>query len=591
MDLYGFYTGRSFDIYEYLGAHRQDNGFVFRVFAPAALKIALLGDFTDWKEADMNRINDGNFFELFIPNAGIGMKYLYRIYDKNGGFTDHCDIYGCGMELRPGFKSVIADLSEYKFSDEKWLRARTDCKDKPLNIYELHLGSWRRKSDNSWYSYDEIADILIEYLKGAGYNYIEFMPLLEHPCDNSWGYQNTGFFSPTSRYGTAAQLMKLIDKCHRNGIGVIMDFVPVHFAVDDYAIKNFDGTPLYEYPNNDVGISEWGSCNFMHSRGEVRSFLQSCAAYWLKEFHFDGLRMDAVSRLIYWQGDESRGENGQGVNFIKVMNKGLKERFPDCMLIAEDSTNYPMVTGAVDKGGLGFDYKWDMGFMNDTLNYFRTAPEYRTSNYHKLTFSMMYYYNERYMLPFSHDENVHGKATILQKMSGGYEDKFPQARAMYLYMYMHPGKKLSFMGSEFGQLREWNEEREQDWDMLRYPLHDGFFEFIKLLNNLYLTHSALYERDYDESGFKWIDCGNEQNIIYAVERKSNTETLIGIFNFSDEEKTYSVAEYAGHKADILIHTDWCGFGGGTEKSAELDLSNISLPKFSGIMAAVSRILK
>ena len=588
MDLYGFYTGTNFNAYEYLGAHRQNGGFVFRIFAPYAQMISLLGDFNEWKETGMNRVNDGNFFELFVPNAKTGMKYLYRIYPKYGGYTDHCDIYGYGMELRPNFKSVVTDLSEYKFNDKKWMRSRTDCKDKPLNIYELHLGSWRRKEDNSWYRYDEIADMLIDYVKDAGYNYIEFMPLLEHPSDNSWGYQNTGFFSPTSRYGTAAQLMELIDKCHQNGIGVIMDFVPVHFAIDGYGIKNFDGTPLYEYPHTDVGMSEWGSCNFMHSRGEVRSFLQSCAAYWLKEFHFDGLRMDAVSRIIYWQGDENRGENGQGVNFLKIMNRGLKEMFPDCMLIAEDSTNYPKVTKPVDEGGLGFDYKWDMGFMNDTLNYFRTAPEYRTDNYHMLTFSMLYYYNENYMLPFSHDENVHGKATILQKMNGQYEDKFPQAKAMYLYMYMHPGKKLNFMGSEFGQLREWDEEREQDWDMLKYPKHDSFFSFMKQLNKLYLNHSSLYECDYDNSGFRWIDCRNVGNCIYAIERTSENETLIGIFNFSDTEKNYSVNGYEEHTAEILINTDWNEFGGDTPRSSEVNLNDIILPRFSAIMVKVEK---
>lgn len=326
----------------------------------------------------------------------------------------------------------------------------------------------------------------------------------------------------------------------------------------------------------------------MHSRGEVRSFLQSCAAYWLREFHFDGLRMDAISRIIYWQGDEKRGVNGQGVNFIKVMNKGLKERFPNCMLIAEDSTSYPMVTAAVDDGGLGFDYKWDMGFMNDTLDFFRTAPEYRSDNYHKLTFSMMYYYNEKYLLPFSHDENVHGKATILQKMSGSYEDKFPQARAMYLFMYMHPGKKLNFMGSEFGQLREWDEGREQDWDILRYPVHDAFFGFMKLLNKLYLTHGALYERDYDRRGLEWIECDDAQNLIYAFERKSDYETLVGIFNFSDGEKSLSIEKYEKSGAEILIHTDWLEFGGNTEKEEKTDLGNITLPRFSGVMMRLSK---
>lgn len=581
MDFYGFYTGQVFDAYEYLGAHRAGEGWIFRVFAPNAARVTLLGEFTDWIEYEMNRVNDGNFFEVYVSRGKDGDKYFHRVYNKSGGYTDHCDIYGFGMELRPAHNSILRDLSAYKFGDDKWLAARTDCRDKPLNIYEMHLGSWRRKEDGSWYRYDEIADELIKYVKEEGYNYIEFMPLSEHPCDESWGYQNTGFFAPTSRYGTAAQLMELIDKCHRSNIGVIMDFVPVHFAVDEYGLRNYDGSALYEYPNNAVGVSEWGSCNFMHSRGEVRSFLQSCAYYWLKEFHFDGLRMDAISRIIYWQGEEARGVNNNGVDFIRTMNKGIKERIPHALLFAEDSTNYPGVTKPVDWGGLGYDYKWDMGFMNDTLNFFRTAPEYRSENYHKLTFSMMYYYNESYILPFSHDENVHGKATILQKMNGQYDDKFPQGKTLYLYMYMHPGKKLSFMGGELGQLREWDESREQDWDILKYPKHDSFNVFVKTLNKLYLTHSAFFEQDYQNNGFRWIDCDNTENCIYAIERRSSKETLVAVLNLSDSEKEYSVEGY--ENARLLLHTDWNKFGGDTPDDAECSLEKLRLPRFSGVL--------
>lgn len=581
MDFYGFYTGQVFDAYEYLGAHKCGGGWIFRVFAPNAARVTLLGEFTDWIEYEMNRVNDGNFFEVFVDHGNDGEKYFHRIYSKSGGYIDHCDIYGFGMELRPDFKSVLRDLSAYKFHDDKWLSARSDCRDKPLNIYEMHLGSWRRKEDGSWYEYDEIADELIAYVKDAGYNYIEFLPLSEHPCDESWGYQNTGFFSPTARYGSAVQLMELIDKCHQNDIGVIMDFVPVHFAVDDYGLRNYDGSALYEYPNNAVGVSEWGSCNFMHSRGEVRSFLQSCAYYWLKVFHFDGIRMDAISRIIYWQGEEARGVNGNGVDFIKTMNKGIKDRIPHALLFAEDSTNFPGVTAPIAWGGLGYDYKWDMGFMNDTLNFFRTAPEYRSENYHKLTFSMMYYYNESYILPFSHDENVHGKATILQKMNGQYDDKFPQGKALYLYMYMHPGKKLNFMGGELGQLREWDESRGQDWDILKYPKHDSFCLFMKTLNKLYLTHSAFFEQDYQNNGFRWLDCNNTENCIYAIERKSSKETLIAVFNLSDMEKEYSIGGY--EKAKVLLNTDWNKFGGDAPDKQKCDITKMTLPKFSGIL--------
>ena len=471
MDFYGFYTGKIFDAYKYLGAHVEEKGVTFRTFAPSASRITLIGEFNDWQEWEMNKVSDGNFWECYVPQAKAGQMYKYKIYDRNSNPVDHCDPYGFGMELRPSSASIIRDMSKYKFKDSQWLQSRSDCRKKPLNIYEIHFGSFRKPSDKAddWYNYEEMIDILIPYLVKNGYNYLEIMPLNEYPCDESWGYQATGFFSPTSRYGTADQLKAFIDACHKHNIGVLMDFVPVHFAVDAYGLANYDGTALYEYPNSAVGVSEWGSCNFMHSRGETRSFLQSCANYWISEFHMDGIRMDAISRAIYWQGDPARGVNLNAVEFLQYMNQELKCMHPSVILAAEDSTSFPKVTDPVDQGGLGFDYKWDMGWMNDTLNYFRTAPEYRPENYHKLTFSMMYYYDARFLLPLSHDEVVHGKATIMQKMSGDYEYKFPQARSLYMYMYAHPGKKLNFMGNEIGQFREWDEKREQDWMLLDYP--------------------------------------------------------------------------------------------------------------------------
>ena len=356
-------------------------------------------------------------------------------------------------------------------------------------------------------------------------------------------------------------------------------------------MANYDGTALYEYPHNDVGVSEWGSHNFMHSRGEVRSFLQSCAMYWIKEYHFDGLRMDAISRIIYWQGDEKRGVNGNAVDFIKTMNQGLKEKYPDCLLMAEDSTNYNGVTKAVNEGGLGFDYKWDMGWMNDTLAYFSMSPEDRKANYHKLTFSMMYYYNEKYMLPLSHDEVVHGKGTILQKMNGEYEGKFPQGRAFYMYMYTHPGKKLNFMGNEFGQLREWSEKREQDWDIFKYPNHDDFYRYIRCLNNIYLNYSSLYKEDYIEDGFKWLDCHQEDRCIYVYERKSDSETLIVLLNFSDKyQENYEVIIDSA-EVEVVLNTDWQDFGGETPRNGEIysikdKKLNINLRPFSGIILKV-----
>ena len=563
MDFHGFYTGKIFDAYQYLGAHITDAGVVFRTFAPGAQKVSLIGECSQWREYDMNRVYDGNFWECYVDGASAGSMYKYRIYEKSGSCVDHCDPYGFGMELRPNSASIVRDLNSYQFHDSAWMLSRSDCKNRPLNIYELHFGSFRKPSERAddWYTYEEMADILIPYLKQNGYNYLEIMPLNEHPCDESWGYQSTGFFSPTSRYGTADQLKAFVDACHQNGIGVIMDFVPVHFAVDGYALAQFDGTALYEYPHAAVGVSEWGSLNFMHSRGEVRSFLQSAANYWLAEFHVDGLRMDAISRMIYWQGDPGRGVNLDAVKFLQYMNRGLKTLHPTAILIAEDSTSYPNVTKSVSENGLGFDYKWDMGWMNDTLDYCRTAPAYRGMNYHKLTFSMMYYYHDQFLLPLSHDEVVHGKATILQKMNGHYEKKFPQARILYMYMYAHPGKKLNFMGNEIGQLREWDEKRQQDWNLLDFPVHREFHRFMMDLNHIYLQHLALSEKDYDPDGFRWLDCHQEERCIYAFERIGSSERIIAVFNFSNCEQIYQLKVRNSQTVQVLLSSNWVIYGG------------------------------
>ena len=558
MDLYGFYTGKEFEAYRFLGAHACETGTVFRTFAPNAERISVIGEFNGWQETPMHKVHDGNFWECWIENAAKGMMYKYKIYPRGGMPAEHSDPYGFYCEVRPNTASIIFDGGDFVFDDNEWMKKRGVCFDKALNIYEIHVGSWKKKSEeeDGWYTYSELAEQLIPYLKKTGYNYVELMPLSEHPCDESWGYQNTGFFAPTSRYGNPDELRKFVNECHKNEIGVLMDFVPVHFAVNADALWRYDGTALYEYPHQDVGVSEWGSCNFMHSRGEVRSFLQSAAHYWLSEFHFDGLRMDAVSNLIYWQGNQARGENKLAVQFLQTMNEGLKKRFPGALLMAEDSSSYPGVTKSVGEGGLGFDYKWDMGWMNDTLNYFRTAPEYRSGNYHKLTFSMMYYYNERYLLPLSHDEVVHGKATIIQKMNGDYEQKFSQIRAFYMYMYAHPGKKLNFMGNEIGQFREWDEKREQDWDLLKYPKHDEFYQFMKKLNDVYLKNPALWQRDYTQDGFSWMDCHQEEKCIYAFERKSVKQRVLAVFNFSDKRhEDYRLTIDGGKKLTLLYTSD------------------------------------
>lgn len=599
MDMYGFYTGRCFDAYEYLGCHVEEGGVRFRTFAPAAVGVSVIGEFNQWKDTPMEKIYDGNFWECEIPQAKPGMLYKYRIYRRDGRVLDHCDPYGFGMELRPQNASVIRQLHGYRFEDEIWMKKRTDCKNAPLNIYEVHAGSWKKKTEaeDGWYNYRELGEQLIPYVKEMGYNYIELLPLGEYPSDASWGYQSTGFYSPTSRYGTCGDLQAFVDQCHQAEVGVILDFIPVHFAVDDYALADYDGTALYEYPHTDVGDSEWGSKNFNHSRGEVRSFLQSCANYWLQEYHFDGLRMDAISNMIYWQGNAARGVNRGAVDFLRDMNRGLKERNRGILLAAEDSTNFPGVTASWEQGGLGFDYKWDMGWMHDTLEYFQSAPMYRSRDYHKLTFSMSYFYQEQYLLPFSHDEVVHGKATVLQKMNGDYEGKFPQGRALYLYMYLHPGKKLNFMGGEFGQLREWDEKREQDWDLKKYPVHDAFSRFMKELNALYLEHEALWAKDYELEGFWWADCVQESRCIYAMVRSSGKERLLGVFNFSSERQSrYRLKLEKGDNAkslSLLMDTDWEIYGGDTpvkEERFSVDeegVVTLGLAAFSGRVFCIS----
>lgn len=617
MDIYEFYSGRSFDAYRELGAHVKKevtgkktvvSGVEFVTYAPNALGVNVIGEFNDWNETVMERCYDGSFFKVFVPEARPGMMYKYKIYHRDGSSMEHCDPYGFGMELRPAFASIIRDMDTYRFHDAKWMKNRSVCQGSPLNIYEVHLGSWRTKPvfdeqgnpltpeeiaesnrvAESWYTYKEVAPILAEYVKEQGYNYVEFMPLSEHPSDQSWGYQNTGFFSPTSRYGTADDLKEMIDILHQHNIGTILDFVPVHFALDGYGLARYDGTALYEYPSNDVGYSEWGSMNFIHSKGEVRSFLQSAANYWLSEYHFDGLRMDAISRIIYWMGDESRGVNDRAVDFIRNMNQGLKDRHPSIILCAEDSTDFKGTTKETKYGGLGFDYKWDMGWMNDTLNFFRTLPFVRGEHYHDLTFSMMYNYNERYLLPLSHDEVVHGKATIIQKMAGMYEEKFPQAKALYAYMYAHPGKKLNFMGNEIGQFREWDEKREQDWDLLKYPNHDSFHQYMKALNKIYMKEPALSAWDDDPNGFAWILCGKENDVVYIFQREVNEDKVIVVLNLSGlVYKNYHFNYGNGDTMKVLINSDWNKFGGST-KDTEKTIKGVNgdfgfdLPAFSGI---------
>lgn len=592
-NLKDFYDGNSFDDYTYLGAHKADSGYTFRVYAPRAVRVTLIGEFNGWLEYDLIRPKNSNFFEGTFVDVKPNMMYKYRVYSTPDEFVEHSDPYGFGMELRPGSASIIRELDEFKFTDDEWMAKRDVGYNNPVNIYELHLASWRQKEDGSWYTYTETGEMLVPYLKENGYTHVELMPITEHPADESWGYQNTCFYSPTSRYGTPAELMQMINHLHNNDIGVILDFVPIHFAVDGYGLGKFDGQALYEYPSDHVGCSEWGSYNFNFGRGEVRSFLQSAANYWLKEYHFDGLRMDAVSRAIFWLGDVKRGVNECAIKFIQTMNQGLKKRHKGIMLIAEDSTNYLKVTAPVEYDGLGFDYKWDMGWMNDTLEFFKLPPLYRTKSINKLTFSMAYFYNELYLLPLSHDEVVHGKATIIQKMWGSYEQKFPQARLLYMYMYTHPGKKLNFMGNEIGQFREWDEKREQDWFLKKYPLHDSFMRYIRDISRVYVNTSALYNSEYNSKSFTWHKMGTKDRALAIYERGCGEDGRYIVFlNFSDvpvEEFEFEIENEIS--LELIINTEADIYSGSiktgtTEIKAEITEDrntniSVNMPPFSG----------
>ena len=560
MNIEEFLNGRSFDAYDYFGAHPENGGTVFRTYAPNAWKAGVCGDFSGWDIVELNRIHDCGIYEVFIPHAYPGMKYTYRIYDRKGNMYEHCDPFGAGMEYRPFYASIIRDLNSYQFSDQDWMRQRTDCREKPLNIYEVHAGSWK-KDEAGHTSYLYLADTLLPYMKECGYNYVEFLPLTEYPCDESWGYQTSCFFSPTSRYGSAEDLMQMVDRFHQNGIGVILDIVPGHFAVDSFGLKCYDGTCVYEYPFKDVQFNEWGSLNFNLSRDDVRSFLFSAADYWIEKFHFDGLRIDSVSNILYWQGDRSRGINQNGVEFLRLMNRGLKTRHPDILTAAEDSTEFPHVTGNPDDGGLGFDYKWDMGWMHDTLEYMQMDPYLRSPGADKLSFSMWYFQSERFLLPLSHDEVVHGKATILQKMNGDYENKFPQALVLYTYMYMHPGKKLNFMGNEIGQFREWSEKEQEDWELLSYPAHRQFHDYIRALNHLYLHSSHLYY-DYGFGNFEWADLNSTGRAVFAIRRKTAEGELLAVMHFDcDPEAPYRISLPPCKRTELLLHSGQTCFGG------------------------------
>lgn len=567
-----FFTGECFDAYRYFGAHpaagpQGEAGWLFRIWAPGAVRIQVCGGFDGWGPGvEMQRADTG-VWTAFIPGLAEGELYKYRIHGKDGQTVIRADPYAFCTELRPGTASRLARL-DFAFDDSAWMALRDKNHNRPMNIYELHAGSWRHKpgaaqadGSDGWYSYDELAKELIPWLLDHNFTHIELLPLAEHPFDGSWGYQTTGYFSATSRYGSPAQLANLINACHRMGIGVIMDFVPVHFAANADALANFDGTHLYEY-DSDVGHSEWGTCNFNYYRHEVRSFLNSAAALWMDVYHCDGIRMDAISRALYWQGDPARGVNKGAVDFLRSLNHGLNQRWPTGIYMAEDSTNFLKVTAPTRYDGVGFDYKWDMGWMHDTLDYFATPFGERPDHYHKLTFSMQYFYNELYLLALSHDEVVHGKKTIIDKLWGTYAEKCSQLRTLYFYMYTHPGKKLNFMGNELAHFREWDEKRSLDWDLLQYPFHDSFQRYFARLGRLYATEPALYDGEYDPACFEWVACESRDEGIYAWLRRSRGQQLLCVMNTQDRAyKKFPLYLKFPCQAEELLNTEAPEWGG------------------------------
>ncbi len=532
-----FFEGQCLDAHKIFGAHfayEGCGGVRFTVFAPHARTVQIVGDFNNWygKDYDMEKISDKGVWSIFVPNVVEWSLYKYIIEDVHGNWVEKSDPFAFSSEVRPKFGSLVVNLRDFSWGDNMWMQYRNKKYNKPLNIYEVHIGSWRKKHGDEWMNYEEVGQHLIPYVKENGYTHIELMPLNEHPFDGSWGYQPTGYFSATSRYGTPKQLMAFINECHLNEIGIIIDFVPVHFVKDSHGLAKFDGTPLFEYPNDNDANSPWDTLMFDLWKEEVRSFLMSAASFWFDVYHVDGMRVDAVSNIIFWQGDKSNGVNEGAVAFIKRLNFHLSERYPNAILIAEDSSDYTNVTKPTFDMGLGFDYKWDLGWMNDTLKYYSLNPLFRKYHHHQLTFSMAYFYTERFVLPLSHDEVVHGKKTILDKMWGDYDQKFSQARNLYAYMMAHPGKKLNFMGNELAHFREWDENKELDWHLLHYTRHFAFNRYIRDLNQIYLHHSCLSRFDYETRGFRWIDADNTNQSIYSFLREDEISIIVVVLNMT-----------------------------------------------------------
>ena len=556
-DLYLFHQGTNYHAQEMLGAHfvEQDGkkGIRFTVWAPNANAVSVVGEFNDWNVFihPMNRIDDGEIWETFVEGLGEGEIYKYAIEPQWGGpRIMKADPYGFYAEKKPQTASRTYDLNHYEWGDAAWLKRKEEesSYERPMLTYEVHAGSWRRTLEGEYLSYRELADQLISYVKDMNYTHIEFMPLCEHPYDGSWGYQATGYFAVTSRYGTPDDFRYLVDTAHQNGIGIIMDWVPGHFCKDEQGLRRFDGKNLYESDNETRAENwEWGTTNFDYGRTEVQSFLISNALFWFEEFHIDGLRIDAVANMLYLNYGRKDGEwqpnkygdtgNLEAMDFIKKLNETIFKYHPHALMIAEESTAWPLISKPVYMGGMGFNYKWNMGWMNDMLSYMSLDPIYRKWNQDKITFSLMYAFSENFVLPLSHDEVVHGKCSLISKMPGDYWQKFAGLRGFFGYWIAHPGKKLLFMGGEFGHFIEWNFDDSMDWHLVeQYPMHTKMLAYSKALNKFYVDNKAFWQVDFDWNGFQWIDCNDNENSIIALVRRAedHSDFIVCVHNFTPE---------------------------------------------------------
>ncbi len=565
VEQYLFHRGEYRQAYEYLGAHPTRSSTIFRIWAPSAKSVAVVGDFNDWiaREEDYCRkLNNVGLWEVEIKKVKKGFLYKYQIETSWGEKILKSDPYAFYSELRPHTASIVNGKPKFRWGDKKWLNNREIGYAKPINIYEVHLGSWKKKEDGTYYNYREIAELLVQYMLEMNYTHIEIMPIIEYPFDGSWGYQGTGYYSVTSRYGTPEDFMYFVNYFHKNNLGVILDWVPGHFCKDSHGLYRFDGSACYEYEDSSLGENEWGSANFNVTRNEVRSFLLSNLYFWIKEFHIDGIRMDAVSNMLYYR--DGLSENKHSVEFLQYINQSLHEEYPDVMLIAEDSSAWPLVTKYQEDGGLGFDFKWNMGWMNDTLKYMEQDPFFRKSHHGKLTFSFMYAFSENFILPLSHDEIVHGKNSILNKMPGYYENKLAHVKNLYSYQMAHPGKKLNFMGNEFVQGLEWRYYEQLEWQLLKDNKgSQDIQKYVKALNQMYLEEEALWHDGQD--GFEWIEHENinENMLIFLRKTLDMQDFIIAVFNFSgkDHEKYPLGVPLEDGEYEVILDSNEKRFGG------------------------------